>query len=105
MGNDDMGNALRALGGCNSVIRIVERNFAILGTDVGDRFHDVDLSVEVRTSTAMHPCKVHHADSSFLGVEGLAVGTCMPTGGLLRGGIDLAVKAIVVRAPTKDLIA
>ena len=53
----------------------------------------------------MHPCKVHHADSSFLGVEGLAVGAGMPTGGLLRGGIDLAVKAIVVRAPTKDLIA
>ena len=37
--------------------------------------------------------------------RGLAVGAGMPTGGLLRGGIDLAVKAIVVRAPTKDLIA
>ena len=47
----------------------------------------------------------HHSQNSFLSVEGLAVGTGMPTGGLLRGGIDLAVKAIVVRAPTENLIA
>ena len=53
----------------------------------------------------MHPCKVHHADSSSLGVEGLAVGAGMPTGGLLSGGVDLAVEAFVVRAPVEDLIA
>jgi hypothetical protein len=42
-----------------------------------------DLSVEVRTSTAMHPCKVHHADSSF----------------------DFAGQAFVVRACKKDAVA
>jgi len=47
----------------------------------------------------------HTAEMSFFSVKGLAVGTGMPTGGLVRGGIDLAVEAVVVRAPTKDLIA
>ena len=47
----------------------------------------------------------HTAEMSFLSVEGLAVGSGMPTGGLLNDGVRLASETFVVSAPTKDLIA
>ncbi len=46
----------------------------------------------------------HTAEMSFLGIEGLTIGTGMPTGGLLSGRADLAGQAIVVRAPMENLI-
>jgi hypothetical protein len=48
--------------------------------------------------------KGHTAEMSFLCIEGLTIGTCMPTGGLLDGGADLAGQAVVVRAPMENLI-